>query len=87
MAWLQRTFAERRIVPEDLVASGDRIVARVRFSATQRGELYGVPATGLRVEVEHVHIWRVAQGRLAEHWMVADDLTALRQLGALEALA
>jgi predicted ester cyclase len=70
IGWLRRTFADRRIVPEDIVASGDRIVARVRFSATQRGELDGVPAPGRRLEVEHVHIWRVAQGRLAEHWMV-----------------
>jgi predicted ester cyclase len=37
--------------------------------------------SGRRVEVDHVHIWRVADGRLAEHWMVRDDLSMLHQLG------
>jgi predicted ester cyclase len=57
-------------------------VARVRFAGTHVGELEGIAPTGRRVETQHVHIWRVAGQRLAEHWMVRDDLTALRQLGA-----
>jgi hypothetical protein len=32
-----------------------------------------------------VHIWRVANGQLAEHWMVRDDVSAMEQLGALQA--
>ena len=82
LRWLDATFADREVEVEDIVAAQDRVVARVRFSATHVGELEGIAATGRRVETEHVHIWRVAGGRLAEHWMVRDDLTALRQLGA-----
>lgn len=85
MRWLRDTFADTTIVPQDLIASDDRVVARVRFSATQIGDLYNVPATGKRLEAEHVHIWRVADGQLAEHWMVRDDVTAMQQLGALPA--
>jgi predicted ester cyclase len=68
-------FADRRIVPQDIIASGDRVVARIRFSATRTSDLC---AGVRRVEVEHIHIWRVAEGRLAEHWMVADDPAAIR---------
>ncbi len=68
---LRRSFAERRIEVQDLIAADDRIVARVRFSATR-------PDGPGRVQAEHVHIWRVAGDRLAEHWMVGDDLTELR---------
>ncbi len=82
LRWLCRTFADRDIEVEDIIAAEDRVVARVRFSGTHAGELDGIAATGRRVDTEHVHIWRVAGGRLAEHWMVRDDLTALRQLGA-----
>jgi predicted ester cyclase len=82
LRWLRSTFAERAIDVEDIVAAQDRVVARVRFSATHVGELEGIAATGRRIETEHVHIWRVAGDRLAEHWMVRDDLTVLRQLGA-----
>ena len=83
LRWVRETFGDRRVVVEDLIATEDRVVARVRFSATQIGELYGHAATGRRFEAEQVHIWRAADGRLAEHWMFRDDLGTLRQLGAL----
>ena len=81
LRWVRDTFGDRQVDIADLIASGDRVVARVRFSATQTGELFGKPATGRRFEAEQVHIWRVADGRLAEHWMVRDDLGTRRQLG------
>jgi predicted ester cyclase len=87
IAWLNQTFADCETVVEDLIASGDRVVARVRFCATCTGEVQGIDARGRRVEIDHIHIWRVAEGRLAEHWMVRDDLSMLRQLGAAEAVA
>jgi ketosteroid isomerase-like protein len=45
----------------------------------------GRAPTGRRFEAEQVHIWRAADGRLAEHRMFRDDLGTLRQLGALKA--
>ncbi len=80
--WVRETFGERRIVPEDIIANGDRVVARIRVSAVGIGDVCGIAAAGRRLEVEHVHIWRVAGCRLVEHWTVRDDLGALRQLGA-----
>lgn len=81
MRWVGDTFADRHTAVEDVFATEDRVVARVRFSATQAGELYGMPPTGRRFEAEQVHIWRVQDGLLAEHWMLRDDLAAVRQLG------
>ncbi len=54
-------LAGLRIVPEDFIAAGDRVVARIRVSGVRHGR---------RVEGEQVHIWRIAGDRLAEHWMV-----------------
>jgi predicted ester cyclase len=83
MRWVKATFGDRETEIEDLFATDDRVVARVRFAATQIGELpMGLPPTGRRFETEHVHIWRVADGQLAEHWMLRDDLGAVRQLQA-----
>lgn len=87
IAWLNEMFADCETVVEDLIASGDRVVARVRFCATCLGEFEGIAGRGRRVEVDHIHIWRIAEGRLAEHWMVRDDLTMLRQLGVMEVAA
>jgi steroid delta-isomerase-like uncharacterized protein len=69
----------------DLLAEGDRVAVRITWSGT-----YGAPQfRGLPIPVpgtfsaEHIHIYRVADGKLAEHWVVRDDLAMLRQLGAL----
>lgn len=43
----------------------------------------GIPATGNRVTMEAIHIYRLSEGRLAEHWVARDDLGMMRQLGVL----
>jgi steroid delta-isomerase-like uncharacterized protein len=68
---------------EDLVAERDRVVARTRFTGTHRGDFFGIPASGCRVEVTGVHVMRIADGKVAEHWGSNDDLGLLRQIGAV----
>ena len=53
---------------EALVAEGDRVVYHASWRATHVGPLLGVAATGRTVEVNHVEIWRVEDGRIVEHW-------------------
>ena|ERR1700744_5515862 len=58
---LQRAGATRvSVTTEDIIASGDRVVVRVKVRDEARTRVH-----------EQVHIWRVAEGRLAEHWMVS----------------
>ena len=83
--WLHETFGDMSNTPEDLIATDDRVVARVRFQATPKAAFDGVEPNGQPVDVEHIHIWRVAGGKFAEHWMVRDDLTAMRQMAAQSA--
>ena len=69
----------------DLLADGDRVAVRTMWSGTYRGDQFrGVrtPTPGA-FSHEHIHIYRLVDGKLAEHWVVRDDLTMLRQLGAL----
>ena len=56
MRWVAETFADRHTEIEDLFATEDRVVARVRFSATQAGELTAYRHRPL-FEAEQVHIW------------------------------
>jgi steroid delta-isomerase-like uncharacterized protein len=68
---------------EDLIAEGDRVVARTTMTGTHQGEFFGIPATGRAVSVSGVHIIRIADGKIAEHWGTNDDLGLLRQLGVI----
>ena len=68
---------------EDLIAEGDKVVARTTMTGTHLGDFFGIAPTGKRVTLQGVHIVRIADGRIAEHWGSNDDLGLMRQLGAI----
>jgi predicted ester cyclase len=82
--WLRAQFPDIEMVIEEVVAEGDMVVALVRSEGTNTGMLNGVlPPTGRRFSARQSHWYRVAGGRLAEHWATRDDLTAMLQLGVI----
>lgn len=72
---------------EDLVISGDRVAGRFTYRGTHTGEFLGIPATGHRVEMRSIDIWRVEDGMFAEHWDELNTLELLQQMGALPQLS
>jgi len=68
-----------------LIAEGDFVVCHNTWSGTYGGKVFRGVSTpkGERFSVEHVHIHRLADGRIAEHWVVRDDLGMMLQLGAI----
>jgi steroid delta-isomerase-like uncharacterized protein len=71
------------LVVEEQVAERDTAVARWRATGTHEGPLFGIPATGKRVNASAIHIHRVAEGRITDQWEPFDALGVLRQLGAI----
>src|SRR5215471_2477906 len=77
-------FPDLRMHAEDILVSGDKVVARVRGTGTHQGEFMGMPATGKNVDVQLIDIIRFGDDGLAhEHWGVFDMLAMLQQLGAI----
>lgn len=77
-------FPDLRLDLEDVLASGDKAVARVRATGTHQGEFMGMPATGRSIDVQLIDILRFDDDGLArEHWGVVDTMTMMQQLGAV----
>jgi steroid delta-isomerase-like uncharacterized protein len=68
---------------EDVIAEGDRVAVRVTARATHKGDFMGVPAAGKSYEIAEIHIFRLEDGLIVEHWHVADMLGMMKQIGAL----
>jgi len=68
---------------EDVIAEGDRVVLRWTNSGTHVAEFLGMPPTGKSFTIGGIEIWRVKDGRLAEHWDVVDVFGQLQQLGLI----
>ena len=81
-------FPDLRMEPEDVLVSGDKVVARVRATGTHQGEFIGMPATARSVDIQLIDIIRFGEDGLAhEHWGVLDALGMMQQLGAIPAPA
>jgi steroid delta-isomerase-like uncharacterized protein len=81
---LLAAFPDMRMNVEDLIASEDKTVARVKISGTHKGEFMGVPPTGASVEMQLIDIMRFdGAGLVCEHWGVADMLSLMQQLGVV----
>lgn len=78
---LLAAFPDFRLVIEDQIAEGDRVVTRVIFRGTHLGEYRGIPPTGRLVAYQGIAVDRIAGGRVVEGWHEADNLGLLRQLG------
>ena len=76
-------FPDGHQVIEDVVAEGDRVVARTTFNGTHQGEMQGIPATGKSVSIPSITIFRMDNGKIAEGWLVSDNLGMMQQLGVI----
>ena len=80
---LRQAFPDSRVMIDELLADGDKVIARVTMTATHKGEFMGVPATGKPVKIEGIDIIRVSGGKAVEHWGQFDNLGMLQQLGVV----
>jgi len=65
---------------EDRIVAGDKVVARMTLSATHTQPLLGIAPTGRRFTLRTIDIWRVENGKLAEHWDIVDYAGLQKQL-------
>jgi Predicted ester cyclase len=78
---LRTPFPDLRLEIQDTATKGDFVWARIRARGTNTGPMRGRPATGQSMDITVIDIARVVDGRLVEHWGVADRLTMLQQMG------
>ena len=76
-------LSDPQMTIEDVIAQDDRVAVRLTSSATQTGPFMGLAPSGRRYEIGEIHWFRIADGRIAEHWHQADFLGMMRQLGAV----
>jgi len=75
------SFPDWRHTVEDLVAEGDRVAVKVMQKGTQKAEYDGVAATGKEVTMPGAYMFRIANGKIQELWVIEDNLGLYQQLG------
>src|SRR2546426_620633 len=67
---------------EEMIAEDDRVAVRVTASARQVGEFMGLPPSGRSYTIGEIHIFRIRDGKVAEHWHQFDSAGLMKQLKA-----
>ena len=77
-------FSDIEDIAEDMIGEGDKVVTRWTLRANHTGDFRGIPATGNRVHITGIGIFRFSEdGKVVESWDSLDQLGMMRQLGAI----
>jgi len=68
----------------DMVIAPDKAAIYLRVTGTHRGDLFGIRATGRKIDVRQMQIEWISAGRITQHWRITDELTLLRQLEVVQ---
>ena len=79
----QAAFPDANIPLFDLIAEGDRVVARWGLRGTHQGTFMDVPPTDKPVSVNGIIIYRLVDQKIVEYWEAFDTRWVLQQLGTI----
>jgi steroid delta-isomerase-like uncharacterized protein len=82
-AMMFAAFPDMHFTIQQQLAEGDKVMTFKTFHGTHRGSFRGIPATGRKVTFDSIDIMTVANGKITEHWAVADRFSLMQQLGVV----
>jgi len=85
IAVFEAAFPSYRMKPEDVIAEGDRVVLRATFSGTHKGTFAGIAPTGRSISIEAIVIYKIADGKIVQHWIQLNPAALMQQLTAASA--
>lgn len=77
----ETSFPEYELIPEDILAEGDLVAIRGRVVGIHKGDFMGIPPTGKKIDLELFVNYRIANGKIIDHWMILDSAVIMQQLG------
>ncbi len=79
----EASFPGYQLKAEDMIAEGDDVFVRANFSGVHKGDLMGIAPTGKEVSITLALTYHIENGKIADHFMLADMLTLMQQIGAI----
>lgn len=76
-------FSQGQHAFDEIVVADDRVVTCGTFTARHLGEFQGLPPTGKQISLSIMHINRIENGKIVEHWGQGDALGLMQQLGVI----
>ena len=81
----EESFPGYWLEAQDIIAEGDLVSIRGLIHGVHNGPLMQLPPTGKQVAVPFFIIYRIADGKIVQHWMLADMPSLMQQLAVVTA--
>ena len=77
-------FPEYELFADEMVAEADKITIRARMKGVHKGLFNGIPPTNREVEMPFAINYTIHNGKIVDHWLIADQVALMQQLGVIE---
>ena len=81
---VESSFPKYELIAEDIIAENDKVVVRATVKGTHKGAMGELQPTGKTINLPVIIIYRIEDGKIAEHWMTYDQMDLLKQLGVMD---
>ena len=85
IAFFDTVFPKYEIFADEITAEGNRVVVRIRVKGCHEGELNGILPTHRKVDFPLVVSYEIENGKIVHHWLIADQMMLMEQLGIMNA--
>jgi steroid delta-isomerase-like uncharacterized protein len=82
-AAFRTAFPDLHFTIDDMISEDDKVVTRWTLQGTHQSEFMGIPPTGKRFVAGGIEIERIIDGKIVEHWLQADNMGLMQQLGVI----
>ena len=83
LSHLFEAYPDDKVTIEQIVASDDWVAYRASESGTNKAMFLDIPATGKRATWTEIQFFRIANGKIVEHWVDVDFYGWMQQLGLI----
>ena len=85
IAFFDTAFPKYEMFADEITAEGNRVVVRARMKGCHEGEFNGIVPTHRKVEFPFVVSYDIENGKIVHHWLIADSMALMEQLGLMKA--
>ena len=77
-------FPEYELFADEMIAEANQVTLRARMKGIHKGIFNGIPPTYREVEMPFAINYTIYKGKIIDHWLIADQVTLMQQLGVIE---
>jgi predicted ester cyclase len=83
--FFEAAFPGYEVYLDEMTAEGNRVIVKARLKGTHLGDLGGIAATFKEVDFPFVVAYEIENNMIISHWMLADQMALMEQLGVVPA--